>query len=185
MSRLEPEAPKRAEQVGRFITYNNGTALDTKTNLMWMTQDSRNIEGRAPATWDEAMAWVEKMNQQRYGAHSNWRVPTTAEYQAIYDAQATKRSYSGSNYGILKCLRMEVGCGSGLQKLAQVGAYLADLLYTPILRCMAMTFVEDCSPLVKPTSSRQEMKASVWYALDLHSASELCRLSKSQNGGCL
>ena len=64
------------EKVGDFFKYTNGTALDTRTNLMWMTQDFRNLEGRAPAGWDEAMAWAEKMNQQRYGGYSDWRVPT-------------------------------------------------------------------------------------------------------------
>jgi hypothetical protein len=64
VARLEPAVPKREEKVGRFIKYDNGTALDTKTNLMWMTKDFRNIEGRAPKDWDEAMGWVEKMNRR-------------------------------------------------------------------------------------------------------------------------
>src|ERR1043166_158224 len=65
----------RGEKIGDFLKYANGTALDTRTNLMWMTQDFRNLEGRAPASWDEAMAWAEKMNQQRYGGYSEWRGP--------------------------------------------------------------------------------------------------------------
>src|SRR5262245_34382130 len=69
-------AAAAGEQVGDFFKYANGTALDTRTNLMWMTQDFRNLESRAPASWEEAMAWVEKMNQQRYGGYSDWRVPT-------------------------------------------------------------------------------------------------------------
>ena len=44
------------EKIGDFFKYANGTALDTRTNLMWMTQDFRNLEGRAPANWEEAMA---------------------------------------------------------------------------------------------------------------------------------
>src|SRR5713101_520933 len=64
------------EKISDFFKYANGTALDTRTNLMWMTQDFRNLEGRAPASWDEAMTWAEKMNQQRYGGYSDWRVPT-------------------------------------------------------------------------------------------------------------
>jgi hypothetical protein len=75
------------------------TALDTKTNLMWMTKDSRNIEGRAPNDWDEAMAWAEKMNRQHYGGYSDWRVPKTEEYRTIYAAEKTKRSYTGNAIG--------------------------------------------------------------------------------------
>jgi hypothetical protein len=114
-----------AKKVGRFLQYKNGTALDTKTNLMWMTKDFRNIEGRAPNTWDEAMAWVEKMNRQRYGGYNNWRVPTTAEYQAIYDTQATKRSYTGSKIGYPAVFEDGGGVWLWSAELARVGAYAA------------------------------------------------------------
>jgi putative ABC transport system substrate-binding protein len=87
------------EKIGDFFKYANGTALDTRTNLMWMTQDFRNLEGRAPANWDEAMAWVEKMNQQRYGGYSDWRVPTEEEYKMLYDPRRSKTSYAKQPVG--------------------------------------------------------------------------------------
>ena len=93
VARLEPRLPKREEKVGGFIKYDNGTVLDTKTHLMWMTKDFRNIEGKAPDSWDEAMAWVEKMNRQRYGGYSDWRVPTPEEYQAIYRANGYPEAF--------------------------------------------------------------------------------------------
>jgi len=86
-------------KIGDFLKYANGTALDTRTNLMWMTQDFRNLEGRPPKDWDEAMAWVEKMNQQRYGGYSDWRVPTEAEYKTLYDPQRSKMSYARQRVG--------------------------------------------------------------------------------------
>ena len=94
------------EKIGDFLKYANGTALDTRTNLMWMTQDFRNLEGRAPKNWDEAMAWVDKMNQQRYGGYSDWRVPTDAEYKALYDSRRSKRSYARNLSATRKPLRM-------------------------------------------------------------------------------
>jgi putative ABC transport system substrate-binding protein len=87
------------EKIGDFFKYANGTALDTRTNLMWMTQDFRNLEGRAPANWDEAMAWAEKMNQQRYGGYSDWRVPTEAEYKTLYDPRRSRMSYAKQPVG--------------------------------------------------------------------------------------
>jgi putative ABC transport system substrate-binding protein len=66
---------------------------------MWMTRDFRNLEGRAPASWDEAMAWAEKMNQQRYGGYSDWRVPTDAEYKALYDPRRRRLSYAQQPVG--------------------------------------------------------------------------------------
>src|SRR5687768_7532066 len=78
---LTNAADEAGEKIGDFLKYANGTALDTRTNLMWMTQDFRNLEGRAPKDWDEAIAWALKMNVQRYGGYSDWRVPTDAEYK--------------------------------------------------------------------------------------------------------
>src|SRR6266446_5976138 len=86
-------------KLGDFLKYANGTALDTRTNLMWMTQDFRNLQGRAPASWDEAIAWAEKMNQQRYGGYSDWRVPTEAEYKTLYDPRRSKMSYARQPVG--------------------------------------------------------------------------------------
>ena len=96
---LTRAADAAEEKIGDFLKYANGTALDTRTNLMWMTQDFRNLEGRAPKSWDEAMAWADKMNQQRYGGYSDWRVPTDAEYKALYDPRRSKRSYAKEPVG--------------------------------------------------------------------------------------
>lgn len=99
MTRLEPEPQKPEKPTGRFIQYNNGTALDTRTNLMWMTQDFRLIEGRGPYDWGEAMGWARKMNRRGYGGHRNWRVPTIAEYQTIYDPEKPRQTYHGKAIG--------------------------------------------------------------------------------------
>lgn len=99
VARLEAKPHQRAEPIGRFIKYANGTVLDTRTQLMWMAQDFRNLEGRAPDDWEEAMAWATKINQQRYGGHSDWRVPTEEEYRTIYDQNRNKKSYAGRPVG--------------------------------------------------------------------------------------
>jgi uncharacterized caspase-like protein len=99
VTRLEPEQSKREEKVGRFIKYDNGTALDTKTNLMWMTKDFRNIEERAPEDGNEALAWVEKMNRQRYGGYNDWRVPTSEEYKTTYETNKSKITYEREPVG--------------------------------------------------------------------------------------
>jgi putative ABC transport system substrate-binding protein len=96
---LTSAADAAEEKIGDFLKYANGTALDTRTNLLWMTRDFRNLEGRAPKSWDEAMAWAEKMNQQRYGGYSGWRVPTDAEYEALYDPRRRKKSYAKESVG--------------------------------------------------------------------------------------
>jgi serine/threonine protein kinase len=75
--------PEIGKKTDRFIKYDNGTALDTRTGLMWMTKDFHTIEGREPKNWNDAIEWANKMNRESYGGYNDWRVPTVAEYQAV------------------------------------------------------------------------------------------------------
>ncbi len=61
----------------RFIAYDNGTALDTKTNLMWATKDNgSNIN------WSDAKSYCENY---RGGGYTDWRMPTKFELKSLYD----------------------------------------------------------------------------------------------------
>ncbi|KMP11187.1 hypothetical protein UR09_01585 [Candidatus Nitromaritima sp. SCGC AAA799-A02] len=82
-----------SKTVGDWVLYENGTARDKRTDLIWMIKDFRNIERRQPISWNEAMEWADKINGQRYAGFSDWRVPTIAEYKAIYDPDRTKLAY--------------------------------------------------------------------------------------------
>ncbi len=79
--------------VNGWELYENGTALDPKHNLIWMTRDFRNIEMRQPDSWREAMDWAKKMNRQRYGGFADWRVPTPEEYQSSYDPKGKQVAF--------------------------------------------------------------------------------------------
>lgn len=81
------------ETAGSWIKYSSGVAKDTRTGLMWMTQDYRGIEKKQPLGWKEAMGWVEKVNLERYAGYNNWRAPTIAEYEAIYNPERSKLAY--------------------------------------------------------------------------------------------
>ena len=85
----------RAERqiINGWELYENGTALDPKHNLIWMTRDFRNVEMRPPNNWKEAMAWARKMNKQRYGGFTDWRIPTPAEYQSSYDPNGKQQAF--------------------------------------------------------------------------------------------
>ena len=125
-------AEDAGEKIGDFLKYANGTALDTRTNLMWMTQDFRNLEGRPPENWEEAMAWARKMNQQRYGGYSDWRVPTDVEYKALYDSRRSKKSYAQRPVDYPEAFEDggESGAGqeSGSLNMALVGSLLRVLV---------------------------------------------------------
>jgi hypothetical protein len=53
---------------GRFIAYDNGTVLDTKTNLMWAAKDNG-----SDINWSNAKSYCENY---RGGGYKDWRMPT-------------------------------------------------------------------------------------------------------------
>jgi uncharacterized caspase-like protein len=62
---------------GRFIAYNNGTVLDTKTNLMWASKDNG-----SSINWANAKSYCENYGG---GGYSDWRMPTQDELAGLYD----------------------------------------------------------------------------------------------------
>jgi len=77
---------------GRFIAYDDGTVLDTKTNLMWAAKDSgglkKNISSRSARKYCESY---------RAGGYSDWRMPTINELQSLAD-RSKSRVFTCSNY---------------------------------------------------------------------------------------
>jgi len=65
------------KETGRFITYDNGTVLDTKNNLMWATTDNgRSID------WESAKTYCKNY---RVGGYTDWRMPSQNELAGLYD----------------------------------------------------------------------------------------------------
>jgi Protein of unknown function (DUF1566) len=67
---------------GRFIAYNNGTVLDTKTNLMWAAKDNG-----SDIKWADAKLYCENY---RGGGYTDWRMPTQDELAGLYDASKSR-----------------------------------------------------------------------------------------------
>jgi HEAT repeat protein len=72
------------ERDGRFIAYNNGTVLDTKTNLMWAAKDNG-----GEIDWDHAGAFCEHF---RAGGYTDWRMPYQDELAGLYDAGKARKA---------------------------------------------------------------------------------------------
>ena len=67
---------------GRFIAYDNGTAKDTKTGLMWAARDDgKGVNKRDLKTY---------FDNYRAGGYDDWRVPTVDELKTIYDPAGKK-----------------------------------------------------------------------------------------------
>ena len=50
-----------------------------------LTSTMGSCEGRAPRSWEEAIAWVEKTNARGLAGYKDWRAPTIAELKSIYN----------------------------------------------------------------------------------------------------
>jgi len=68
---------------GRFIAYDNGTVLDTKTNLMWAAKDNG-----SQIDWGSARSYCENFNG---GDYKDWRMPTSEELAGLYDASIDRK----------------------------------------------------------------------------------------------
>ncbi len=99
VARLEPDVAQSDTPSVRFIAHDNGTILDTQTNLMWMAEDYFNVKKRFPFSWTQAEAWAYKMNRKRYGGHRDWRLPTVEEYRTIYSPDKPRQSGQGQAVG--------------------------------------------------------------------------------------
>jgi hypothetical protein len=83
---------------GRFIAYDNGTVLDTKTKLMWAAKDNGgNIN------WVNAKSYCKNY---RGGGYSDWRMPTQDEMVTLYDEGKTYKSGCGYNVHLTELIRI-------------------------------------------------------------------------------
>jgi hypothetical protein len=83
---------KEIKRDGRFIAYDNGTVLDTKSNLIWAAKD------RADINWYDAKTYCENY---RGGGFTDWRMPTLDELAGLYDAGKTYKSECRALFGSL------------------------------------------------------------------------------------
>lgn len=66
--------------VNRLNDNGDGTITDNAAGLMWSQADSQ-----IGMKWQDALAWVQKKNQEKYLGHSDWRLPNAKELQSIVD----------------------------------------------------------------------------------------------------
>ena len=63
-----------------FVDNGDGTITDEATGLMWAQSDSG-----VGMTWEEALTWVQQMNEENYLGYSDWRLPNAKELQSLVD----------------------------------------------------------------------------------------------------
>lgn len=65
---------------GRFVAYDDGTVLDTTTNLMWADKDNG-----VDIQWIAAKTYCESFNA---GGYKDWRMPTKNELAGLYSGSS-------------------------------------------------------------------------------------------------
>jgi hypothetical protein len=79
--------PRETGRDGRFIAYDNGTVVDTRTSLMWAAKDNgRNIN------WRDAKDYCDNY---RGGGFTGWRMPAQDELAGLYD---DSKSYTATTH---------------------------------------------------------------------------------------
>ena len=66
--------------VNDFVDNGDSTVTDRATGLTWSRVDS----GKG-MNWQEALAWVQARNAEKYLGHGDWRLPSAKELQGIVD----------------------------------------------------------------------------------------------------
>lgn len=66
--------------INDFEDNGDATITDQATGLMWAQDDSH-----SGLNWQDALAWVQEMNEQEYLGYDDWRMPNIKELQSIVD----------------------------------------------------------------------------------------------------
>jgi hypothetical protein len=67
----------------RFVDSSDGTVTDTKTGLMWAARDNG-----IPISWQNGFQYCQNYSG---GGHTDWRMPTLAELESLYDPGAKNK----------------------------------------------------------------------------------------------
>jgi hypothetical protein len=70
----------------RYVDNGTGTITDTKTGLMWASNDNT-----VPINWPNAVEYCKNL---RTGGYADWRMPTLTELQSLY----TPNEKNGNGY---------------------------------------------------------------------------------------
>jgi len=101
--RPSPSSRSEIGRDGRFIAYNDGTVLDTLTNLMWAAKDNG-----SDIDWEKAKSYCENY---RGGGFTDWRMPTQDELAGLYDQNKTyKAKQSGYSVHLTELIELTSCC---------------------------------------------------------------------------
>jgi hypothetical protein len=83
---------------GRFIASDNGTVQDSRTGLMWASQDNG-----SDIHWTDAKNYCANY---RGGGYTDWRMPTEDELAGLFDNSKTYKSDGGYKVHLTKLIHL-------------------------------------------------------------------------------
>jgi hypothetical protein len=82
----------------RFMETKEGVVMDTKTNLMWATEDNGD-----DITWGNAKSYCDNY---RGGGYTDWRMPTQDDLAGLYNPAKTYKSDCGHDVHLTALIRL-------------------------------------------------------------------------------
>lgn len=89
------EAGSETATQDRFQIQENGTVIDSQTELMWASHDNG-----ADVNWDEAVAFCQAFNQ---GGYNDWRLPNQRELMSLFDGTSSEKYKIFSPFTLTSC----------------------------------------------------------------------------------
>ena len=90
----ESTAEKIWSQDKRFVDNGDGTITDTKTNLMWMKEESYQQTGHW-ITWMESFDFIKKANEDGFANYYDWQIPTLKDLKTLHEPHKTNSQQVG------------------------------------------------------------------------------------------
>ena len=82
-----------------FIDNNNGTVTDKNTGLVWQKGDSFH-DVKNGLNWYDALEYITLKNSEKFAGFDNWRLPSLAELNNLWQASGTVKSKDEETLGL-------------------------------------------------------------------------------------
>jgi hypothetical protein len=86
--------PIKVSSDQRYEKHLDGTILDKKNGLMWMSSDYWQMEHKW-VNWYTAKEYVQQMNNKKFAGYNDWRLPSVKEASLLYERRKRNTDKDG------------------------------------------------------------------------------------------
>lgn len=88
LTMTQPKAELPPSTNPRYKDNGDGSVLDVVEDLMWSREDSYQ-RTKDWVNWNDAQTYIRKLNDEKFGGASNWRLPNKKELASLYDENSS------------------------------------------------------------------------------------------------